>query len=301
MGLVEVLKGILNHPFNRGNKIGAIIRFVNWQVKSRCFPTRLFVHKLSKQSKMYAKQGMTGVTGCIYNGLLEYDDMLFLLHFLRKEDTFLDIGSNVGVYSVLASAEVGAETIAFEPIPSTFEILQKNLALNGLQSDRVHALNLGLGSQEGSLAFTKSEDTVNDVATEQEISSGDILQVPVGKLDDVLEKYSLKDVVFMKIDVEGFETEVLRGGSGLLNDKRLQAVIIELNGSGERYGYDENWIHELFLSNGFSPYSYEPSTRELTKLDAKLSYHNTIYLRNEEFVIERLSSAKRVEIQGVLL
>lgn len=250
---------------------------------------------------MYAKQGMTGVAGCIYNGLLEYDDMLFLLHFLRKEDTFLDIGSNVGVYSVLASAEVGAETIAFEPIPSTFEILQKNLALNGLQSDLVHALNLGLGSQEGSLAFTKSEDTVNHVATEQEISAGDIIKVPVSKLDDVLGKYSLKDVVFMKIDVEGFETEVLRGGSGLLNDKRLQAVIIELNGSGERYGYDENWIHELFLSHGFSPYSYDPSRKELTKLKAKLSYHNTIYLRNEEFVIERLSSAERVEIQGVLL
>ena len=301
MGLVEVLKGILNHPFNRGNKIGAVIRFVNWQVKSRCFPTRLFVHKLSKKSKMYAKQGMTGVTGCIYNGLLEYDDMLFLLHFLRKEDTFLDIGSNVGVYSVLASAEVGAETIAFEPIPSTFEILQKNLALNEHIEGRVHALNLGLGSQEGSLAFTKSEDTVNHVATEQEISAGDIIKVPVSKLDDVLEKYSLKDVVFMKIDGEGFETEVLRGGAGLLSDKRLQAVIIELNGSGERYGYDENWIHELFLSNGFSPYSYEPSRKELTKLKAKLSHHNTIYLRNEEFVIERLSSAKRVEIQGVLL
>ena len=70
MGLVEVLKGILNHPFNRGNKIGAVIKFVKWQVKSRCFPTRLFVHKLSKKSKIYAKQGMTGVTGCIYNGLL---------------------------------------------------------------------------------------------------------------------------------------------------------------------------------------------------------------------------------------
>ncbi len=301
MGLVEVLKGILNHPFNRGNKIGAVIRFVNWQVKSRCFPTRLFVHKLSKKSKMYARQGMTGVTGCIYNGLLEYDDMLFLLHFLREEDTFLDIGSNVGVYSVLASAEVGAETIAFEPIPSTFEILQKNLALNEHSAGRVHALNLGLGSQEGSIAFTKSEDTVNHVATEQEISSGDIIQVPVSKLDDVLGKYSLKDVVFMKIDVEGFETEVLRGGSGLLNDNRLQAVIIELNGSGERYGYDENWIHELFLSHGFSPYSYYPSHKELTKLKAKLSYHNTIYLRNEEFVKERLSSAKRVEIQGKLL
>ncbi len=57
----------------------------------------------------------------------------------------------------------------------------------------------------------------------------------------------------------------------------------------------------LFLSNGFFPYSYEPSRKELTKLKVKLSYHNTIYLRNEEFMKERLSSAERVEIEGVLL
>jgi len=302
MGLVKVLGSILNHPFNRENQIRAVRRFINWQVKSRCFPNRLFVHSLSKNSKMYVKQGMTGITGCIYNGLLEYEDMLFLLHCLRKEDTFIDVGANVGVYTILASVEIGAETIAFEPIPSTFEILLKNLDLNSMKNKHVHALNLGLGSRKGSLAFTRSEDTVNHVATEKEISGGDIIQVPICRLDEVIEKnYMLKDVVIMKMDVEGFETEVLRGCPSLLADKRLKAVVIELNGSVIRYGYDDNWIHELFLSNGFYPYSYEPSRRQLTKLVANLSCHNTIYLRNEEFVMKRLFSAKSVEIQGVLL
>jgi FkbM family methyltransferase len=261
----------------------------------------LFIHQLSKNSRIYAKTGMTGVTGCIYNGLLEFDDMLFALHVLRSEDTFLDIGSNVGVYSILAAAEIGAQTIAFEPIPSTFGILEKNLALNQLNQNQVIAMNIGLGSIEGNLAFTKSHDTVNHVATEVEIHSGSIIQVPVRKLDDVLTEITLNNVVIMKIDVEGFETEVLRGCGDLLNNNNLRVVIIELNGSGERYGYNENEIHELFLSKGFFPYRYLPSNREIVKLENKASNHNTIYLRDEEFIKNRLATSNKVEIQGVLL
>jgi FkbM family methyltransferase len=297
MEIQQVIKGILNNPFNENNKVAALWRFFSWQLKSRCLPNHFFKHDLSRNSKIFAKQGMTGVTGCIYNGLLEYNDMLFLLHFLRSEDTFLDIGSNVGVYTVLASAEVGAKSIAFEPIPSNFEVLKKNFGLNNL-SDLATPLNIGLGSTEGSLAFTKSEDTVNHVATKDEINSGDIIEVPIMKLDDVITQYPNSDVYFMKIDVEGFETEVLRGGIGLLADVRLQAVIIELNGSGERYGYDENWIHDLFVSNGFAPYTYEPKNKNLVRLESKVSNHNTIYLRNEQFVKERLATSSRINIQG---
>jgi hypothetical protein len=70
MEIQQVIKGILKHPINENNKIAALWRFFSWQLKFRCLPNHYFKHDLSRNSKMFAKQGMTGVTGCIYNGLL---------------------------------------------------------------------------------------------------------------------------------------------------------------------------------------------------------------------------------------
>lgn len=66
----------------------------------------------------------------IYMGLHEFENMAFLLHFLRKEDLFFDIGADIGSYTILASGHVGAHTFAFEPIPSTFQSLANNVAIN---------------------------------------------------------------------------------------------------------------------------------------------------------------------------
>ncbi|MEJ7626598.1 MAG: FkbM family methyltransferase [Ferruginibacter sp.] len=77
---------------------------------------------------------MAGATGNIYMGLHEFPDMGFLLHFLRSEDLFFDIGSNIGSYTILASGQVGAKTFAFEPVPSTFSALHKNILANNLES-----------------------------------------------------------------------------------------------------------------------------------------------------------------------
>jgi thymidylate synthase len=63
---------------------------------------------------------MTGATGNIYAGLHEFEDMAFLLHLLRSEDMFADVGSNIGSYTILASGVVGAKSVAFEPVPSTY-------------------------------------------------------------------------------------------------------------------------------------------------------------------------------------
>ena len=52
----------------------------------------------------------------IYRGLFEYEDMLFLLHALRPENIFVDVGANVGAYTILSSKVVNAKSVAFEPM-----------------------------------------------------------------------------------------------------------------------------------------------------------------------------------------
>ena len=101
--------------------------------------------------------------------------------------------------------------------------------------------------------------------------------------------------ILLKIDVEGFETEVIKGADTTLLNKSLKAIIIELNGSGQRYGYDERQIHNKLLEHGFKPYNYNPKTRQLMELET-FGTHNTIYLRDKEYVEERIKSARKIKI-----
>jgi len=89
------------------------------------------------------------------------------------------------------------------------------------------------------------------------------------------------------------------GASNVLRNKQLNAVIMELNGSGERYGYDENLILQMMLDLGFKTYSYDPLKREILELHGKnLNSGNTLFLRDEAEVRKRLEAAPKVTVHG---
>jgi len=292
MSVGNIFKFITNHPLNKDNKVAAITRFIKWQARLRS-TDKPIVYQFTERAKIFVKKGMSGVTGNLYCGLHEYEDMAFLLHFLRKGELFADIGANVGSYTILAGAHVGARTISIEPIPGTFKLLSDNVSLNKL-SDTATLLNIGLGAKKSLLKFTKSLDTVNHVATENEL---DTIDVPIDVMDSVLQD---TPPALMKIDVEGFETEVLKGGHNTLKNPALKAIIIELNGSGDRYGYDESAIHKLLLENDFRPYKYHPFKRTLEPLETFGAF-NTIYIRDVNFVTERIKSAESIRVLGHII
>src|SRR5207244_1161396 len=144
---------ILNHPLTRDSPLRAFGRIISWQIKSRISRGPITVSFVN-QSKSLVHRGMHGATGNIYVGLHEFEQMDFLLHFLRSEDTFIDVGANVGSYTVLASAVVGAKTIAFEPMESEYKGLMANIELNGI-AHLVDARNIAVGARQGSVTFTK--------------------------------------------------------------------------------------------------------------------------------------------------
>jgi FkbM family methyltransferase len=288
MQLFKTLFFIYNHPVNNKSKLNSLVNFFKWQVNCKLnkFP---IIYTFTGKSKLIIKKGVAAATGNYYCGLMEFNDMAFLLHFLREEDLFIDVGANIGSYTILASGEIGSKSIAVEPIPTTFNSLEDNIQINKLGS-KVKALNIGLSSTIGSLKFTKSMDSVNHVATDTDT---DIIDVNIDTLDNILLLEKAPSII--KIDVEGFETEVLLGATNTLNDNNLKAIIIELNGSGQRYGYDEINIHKMLLEYGFTMYSYNPFKREFT-IANEIGNLNTIYLRDIDFVKKRVSSQRRISI-----
>lgn len=284
--LLNTLKFILEHPLNRQQKGRAIRRWINWQLGSRLVPGPVAVNFVN-QTMLLVSPGMTGATGNVYAGLHEFHDMAFALHLLRPDDLFVDVGANVGTYTVLA-ASVGARSISIEPVKRAFDQLMLNVHLNDIR-ERVDARNIGVSSKSGRLKFTTALDTVNHVANGNGDSAMPSCEVEVDTLDHVVNGLG---PVLMKIDVEGFETEVVAGANDVLSNKALLAVIMELNGSGRRYDYDEDELYTRMIKYGFATYSYDPYKRSLEELNGKNSgAGNTLFVRDVEVVRQRLQSA----------
>jgi FkbM family methyltransferase len=291
VSLINLVRFVISHPLNREHKFRSIVRLAKWQIGSRLVPGAV-VYDWVNGSKFLVRTGETGLTGNIYVGLHEFSDMGFLLHFLRRDDLFVDVGANVGSYTILACAAVGSRGVVFEPVPATYERLVENLRLNHLD-ERVRSINKGVAARQGTISFSSDEDTMNHVLAPGERPKRAVT-VEVTSLDAAL---SEDTPALIKIDVEGYETPVLEGSQETLRKPTLHAVIMELNGSGYRYGFDESKILQMMLDHGFQACSYDPLRRDLLNLESKnLSSGNTLFVRNTPLVAKRLRSSPKVSV-----
>lgn len=289
MGLIRTLNALTNHPIGRLDRLATVRGFFAWQFGSRLAPGPVAVPFVN-DTQLLVRRGQHGATGAVYVGMLEFEDMAFAAHFLRPDDFFLDVGANMGVYSVLGGA-VGARGVAFEPVPGTYAHLHTNLRINDLAS-RIDARNAGVGRAPGTLRFTTGLDAINHVATSND--KGAIAELPVVTLDASVRETP----VFIKMDVEGFETDALAGAGRILADATLQAILIELNGAGARYGHSDDAIHAQLLGLGFEPATYEPFSRALARRAGHATSGNTLYVRGFDEVAARVRSAPKFRIKG---
>jgi FkbM family methyltransferase len=205
----------------------------------------------------------------------------------------MDIGANVGSYTLLSSGICQARSISIEPSLAAIRLLRDNILLNNMHG-RVTIINNAAGAVEDILIFSKNEDTTNHVLGKDESINALFEKVDVIPIDSLTVD---DEPVLIKIDVEGYETEVLKGMKSTLKRKSLKGIIIELNGMGDRYGFSEEDIHQLLLANGFRPYLYNPFKRELCDT---VSYgdFNTIYCRDMDFVNKRIKTGPKFKIMG---
>ncbi len=97
----NLLKFVWNHPLNRKGRWAAWLRVLRWQLAARLMPGRIAL-PFVEETWLFAQRGMTGATGNWYCGLHEVEEMAFVLHLLRVGEHFVDIGANIGSYTMLA-------------------------------------------------------------------------------------------------------------------------------------------------------------------------------------------------------
>jgi FkbM family methyltransferase len=169
---------------------------------------------------------------------------------LKRGDAFWDVGANIGWFSLYASRLVGetGSVVSFEPAPDVFSVLQANTH----QVANIKTIHAGIGNRNGNARFCAqgASSAASFIREVTEINSRYHVNIPIKEIDVSIRTLdSFADLPYpslLKIDVEGFELEVLKGASDLLMDMRPKLIIEihprQLSVSG---GTEEELFHRL--------------------------------------------------------
>lgn len=235
---------------------------------------------------------MKGATGNIYNGLSDFEEMGFLLHYLDEHDLFLDVGANVGAYTILVAVECGSSVISIEPIPKTFSYLNDNIKINNV-GHLIQTFNVGVAAFNGVLNFSVENDTMNRVVLDSQFI-GETQKIEVVKLSEILLS---KVPSVIKIDVEGYEYDILKASQEILTNSNLNVLIIETNDLSETYDICTDELLSLIKQCGFNSVAYDPYIRAVNYCAPKKN-GNTIFIKDLNLVKKKISVNKRTLIDG---
>ena len=173
-------------------------------------------------------------------------DLFHARRMVRPGSVIFDVGANFGYYALMLAAGLRSEceVHAFEPTDATFERLSQHIALNRMEC--VHAHRLALSDAPGTA--TMQGRNGNSGAAFVEPGAG---EVQVTTLDAFVGERGIRRLDFMKIDVEGFEEKVLRGGEWVLRELR-PAILLEIQPTTlERAGSSVRRLADLLTSHGY--------------------------------------------------
>jgi FkbM family methyltransferase len=169
--------------------------------------------------------------------------------------TMLDVGANIGWYSVRVAANRGERPgiHAFEPVPATFEKLEANVRLNGYER-RIAPHAFGLSDRDEQVEFFVPERTGTVAASERPLFEAEAQTVAVGqirRLDHVIRELSLVDIDLIKCDIEGGEFGFLRGAAETIETQQPTILLEMLRKWAQAFGYHPNDMIEWLRARGY--------------------------------------------------
>lgn len=155
-----------------------------------------------------------------------------VLDYIDNSLVIIDIGANIGqtALNMLRSQkqkQLNPIIYAFEPFPPTFEKLRKNIELNDL-NENIRCINKGLSAESGVLPMIKPYEANSGGFRIARESNSETVKVEVTTLDNFVQENGINQIDFIKIDVEGFEFEVLKGMQQVLETHK-PVVIFEFD------------------------------------------------------------------------
>lgn len=195
-----------------------------------------------------------------FNGTNDRIQLEFISHNFSGNSVFLDVGASYGYYGLsVANMFPGSEVHCFEPIDAPFAHLTRNIERNGLPN--VNAWHTAVGGGQGSIPLDPHKGFVGTVVPKEGGVANPVMQRLLS-LDHFVKEQNVSKVGYIKIDVEGFEMEVLRGAEAIL-DRDRPIVQCETGSDLRDYGHSRQGLFDFFSGRGYRSLMLD-SIRDLT-------------------------------------
>lgn len=177
----------------------------------------------------------------LYLGAYELEESQWVKSVLRPGDTAIDVGANFGFYTSLfwRLVKPAGRVLAFEPNPMLFHRLKEWFEKNKVSGVELFPNALGAETKMSTLHVLPAIESHHN-ATLCRVENAEQVEVNVLRLEDILESKRISRVRLLKVDVEGFELEVLKGVEDSLSEGVIEYILVELN---------DYWLRK----NGTSP------------------------------------------------
>ena len=186
---------------------------------------------------------------------------------IKKGNTVLDIGANIGYYTLIFAKLVGDEgrVFAFEPDPKNFALLKKNVEINGYKN--VILLQRGVSNRTGKTKLYLCEDNSGDHRIYDTKDGRRLIEIETVRLDDYFKDYGT-EIDFIKMDIQGAEPLAIEGMAGLLNRNQIFKIASEYYPAGiKRCGKDHEEYLRSLISYGFKLHFINTSKNKIEPLD----------------------------------
>jgi FkbM family methyltransferase len=235
-----------------------------YQIYKRLF-SRILVKKLFNGAQLYLFPNNPIASAFVYTTIPDKQEILNLRALADEKTIFIDVGANIGAYSLLLKDKVKA-VYAFEAHPETAKLCRKNFALNHIEPHYV--INMAVSSDLNPIMLTNH--TGGDPTNHRAMNETHGIQVPATTLDHFIENSGFDEDLkyIIKVDVEGFEHEVLMGAQQSLANGKIKALVFE--------NYSNKQIEIL---DQLKQLGYEISAVSQHNTFAKLGIH----MRHESF------------------
>lgn len=201
-----------------------------------------------------------------YLGTYEKGTVHVIDAFLKKDDNFLDVGANIGYISLFAAQRnTNGKVYSFEASPTTYDLLLENIRDNNINN--IVPFCVGLGNENTTAlifpdTIEHSKGSASMIRTNP-ASKG--IEVIVKKWDDLPE--SQLTFAMLKLDVEGYEMNVLRGASKFLKKENAPAIIVECIADRGNQNYTASELFQFIKSiNSYRIFKLEKSAARISKL-----------------------------------
>jgi len=172
----------------------------------------------------------------LFFGPYEPEITNLLSSLLDQSSTVVDVGANVGIHTIsMAKLAPAGEVLAFEPHPVTVKRLHANLALNEI--DNVRVFQVALLDEEREVSLYDSDGSNRGMATLHSYEGWSEMTVPGITLDEVVRTEGVPAIDLMKIDVEGYESQVIAGASAVLARDRPSVIFEYVDWAWRNCGY----------------------------------------------------------------